>query len=168
MRASPRTDALDISRRLNGDVKTTVRLRVLVCLLATLVVAGCNSGGLAGQVDGWSIGEAVACTPADGRCQQMIEVARKRLDDRDAHHPPIVQVSVHEEGMYPNEDGDGMGRVYRSGGFPTIIVFVLADGTRRAIGVKYVLNDDVPTTYDHGPERRPGGGGGDEGPVETP
>ena len=85
----------------------------------------------------------------------MIEVATKRLDQRDGGHAAVVQVSVHAEGLYPNEDGD-MGQLFRSGGFPTVIVFVLADGSRRAIGVKYVLNDEVPTTYDHGPERREG------------
>jgi hypothetical protein len=150
----------------NGDVNTAVGLRVIGGLLASLVLAACYLGAVAGQVDGWSIGEPVACAPTDARCQQMIEVATKRLDDRDSGHPPVTQVSVHAEGMYPNTDGGGMGLVIRSGGPPTIIVFVLADGSRRAIGVKYVLNDDVPTTYDHGPERREGGGW-DQGPVET-
>jgi hypothetical protein len=95
----------------------------------------------------------------------MVEVATGRLDDRDPGHAPIVQVSVHAEGMYPNDDGE-MGQLFRSGGFPTIVVFVLADGSRRAIGVKYVLNDDVPTAFDHGPERRPGRGG-DGAPAPT-
>ena len=138
---------------------------VLAGLLASLVLAACSQGGVAGQVDGWSIGDQVACGPAEARCQQMIEVATKRLDGRDSGHPPVMQVSVHAEGMYPNDDGT-MGLVFRSGGFPTIIVFVLADGTRRAIGVKYVLNDDVPTAFDHGPERR-SGGGGNEAPAAT-
>jgi hypothetical protein len=99
----------------------------------------------------------------------MIEVATKRLGERDSLHPPVVQVSVHEEGMYPNTNGGGMGMVMRSGGPPTIVVFVLDDGTRRAIGVKYIPrgNDEFPTTYDFGPERREVTGG-DHGPVETP
>jgi hypothetical protein len=95
----------------------------------------------------------------------MVEVATKRLAERDAGHAAIVQVSVHVEGMYPNDDGS-MGEVIRSGGPPEVVVFVLADGSRRAIGVKYVLNDDIPTTYDHGPERR-GGRGGDGAPAPT-
>lgn len=146
-------------------MKNAVGLRVLAGLLASLVLAACDWSALSAQVDGWSIGEAAACAPADARCQQMIEVATKRLDERDSGHPPVASVTVHEEGMYPNEDGS-MGLVLRSGGPPTIILFVLADGTRRAIGVKYVLNADVPTAFDHGPERR--GGRGDQGPVETP
>lgn len=136
-------------------MKNAVRLRGSAGLLASVVLAGCAFGGVNGQVDGWSIGKQMPCPAADARCQKMIEVATNRLDGRDGLHPAVVQVTVHEEGMYPNEDGNGMGMVYRSGGFPTVIVFVLADGSRRAIGVKYVLNDDVPTTYDRGPERRP-------------
>ena len=143
------------------------RLRVVVGLLASVLLVACGAGGTNGQVDGWSIGEEMACAPADAQCQKMIVVATERLDGRDPGHPPVVHLSVHAEGMYPNEVGDGMGLVYRSGGFPTIIVFVLADGSRRAIGVKYVLRDDIPTAFDHGPERRPGGGG-DVGPVSTP
>jgi hypothetical protein len=95
----------------------------------------------------------------------MIEVATARLDERDPGHAPIVEASVHVEGMYPNDDGS-MGEVIRSGGPPKVVLFVLADGSRRAIGVKYVLGADTPTTYDHGPERR-GGSGGDGAPVET-
>ena len=140
-------------------------LRVLTGLLASLLLAACNLGDVKGQVDGWSIGEQLACAATDARCQQMIEVATKRLDERDSLHPPVAQVSVHAEGMYPNDDGS-MGTVIRSGGPPMIVVFVLVDGTRRAIGAKYVLNDDVPTAFDHGPERRQGGGG-DSGPGET-
>jgi hypothetical protein len=139
--------------------------RVLTGLLASLALAACTLGGVSGQVDGWSIGEQLACAAIDARCQQMIAVATKRLADRDAGHPPVAQVSVHAEGMYPNDDGS-MGTVIRSGGPPTIVVFVLVDGSRRAIGVKYVLNADVPTAYDHGPERR-SGGGGDNAPAPT-
>ena len=150
----------------NGAVKTPAGLRVFAGLFVGLMVAACNVVGVAGQVDGWSIAEQMPCAPPDSRCQKMIEVATKRLDDRDSLHAPVVQVSVHAEGMYPNDDGS-MGLVLRSGGPPTIIVFVLDDGTRRAIGVKYVLNDEIPTAYDHGPERR-GGRGGDGAPAPTP
>ena len=127
----------------------------LVLVLA-LVVAGCGllQLGEHGQVDGWAIGKEMPCAPENARCQKMIEVATKRLGERDPSHAAIVEVSVHEEGLYPNDDGN-MGPVYRSGGFPSVVVFVLADGSRRAIGVKYVLNDDIPTAYDHGPERQP-------------
>ena len=141
------------------------RVRILVAVLASLSLAGCGSAGGNGQIDGWAIGEESPCAPNDARCLQMIEVATKRLDERDARHSPIVNVSVHAEGMYPNEDGE-MGQLFRSGGFPTVIVFVLADGSRRAIGVKYVLNDEVPTAFDHGPERRPGRGA-DSTPAPT-
>ncbi len=150
----------------DDDVKTAVRLRALAGLLASLVLAACNLGAVPGQVDGWSIGGHVSCAPADARCQQMIEVATKRLDQRDPGHPAVAIVTVHEEGLYPNDEGGGEGFIIRSGGPPTVIVFVLEDGSRRAIGVKYVLTNDVPTTYDHGPERRdvePG----NEAPAQT-
>jgi len=145
-------------------LRALVRLRV-AGLLASLLLTGCSSPGQIGQVDGWSIGVGAACAPNDARCLQMVEVATARLDERDAGHAPIAQVSVHAEGMYPNDDGS-MGEVIRSGGPPKVVVFVLADGSRRAIGVKYVLNADIPTTYDHGPERR-GGREGDGAPAPT-
>ena len=140
--------------------------RVLAGLLAIVLLAGCNLVGVPGQVDGWSIGEETPCAPNDARCLLMIDVATSRLDERDAGHAPVVQVSVHAEGMYPDDDGD-MALIIRSGGYWTVILFTLADGSRRAIGVKYVLNDDIPTAVDHGPERRPGGGG-NQPPAETP
>jgi hypothetical protein len=142
-----------------------MRLCVVPGLLASLVLAACNLGGIKGQVDGWSIAEQLPCAATDARCQRMIEVATERLNERDPAHPPVAQVSVHAEGMYPNDDGS-MGSVIRSGGPPTIIVFVLTDGTSRAIGVKYVLNDDLPTAFDRGPERR-GGVGGNNAPAPT-
>jgi hypothetical protein len=140
--------------------------RVTIALLASTLLLGCYAAGVAGQVDGWAIGEATPCGPNDARCLRMIEVATTRLDERDLDHPPIVQVSVHAEGVYPDDDGD-MARITRSGGSTTVIVFTLADGSRRAIGVKYVLRAEIPTTYDHGPERVPGGGG-DDLPASTP
>ncbi len=150
----------------DDDVKTAFRLRALAGPLASLVLAACNLVGVPGQVNGWSIGEVQVCTVTDARCQKMIEVATQRLAELEPQHSPVVQVTVHEEGLYPNDEGDGEGFIIRSGGPPTVIVFVLEDGSRRAIGVKYVLTNDVPTTYDHGPERRdvePG----NEAPVQT-
>ena len=149
----------------SSGAKAAGGLRVLAGLLASLILAACTWGSTSGQVDGWSIGKQLACAASDARCQRMIEVATKRLDERDSLHPAVAQVRVHEEGMYPNDDGS-MGLVIRSGGPPTIVVFVLIDGSLRAIGVKYVLNDDVPTAFDHGPERR-SGGGRDEAPAPT-
>jgi hypothetical protein len=147
-------------------MRTAVGGRIVVGLLTGVLLAACGSHEANGQIDGWAIAEEEPCAPNDAQCLEMIEVATKRLDGRDAGHAPIVKVSVHAEGLYPDDDGD-MGQLFRSGGFPTVIVFVLADGSRRAIGVKYVLNDEVPTTYDHGPERLPGGGGDDPAPAPT-
>ena len=89
----------------------------------------------------------------------MIEVATTRLASRDLFHAPVLETTLHEEGLYPNRDGE-LGPVVRSGGSPMIVLFQLADGTYRAIGVKYVLRDEIPSAFEYGPKRRPGRGGG--------
>jgi hypothetical protein len=135
-------------------------LGVVVALLVLAALAGCTGAGLGDSlVDDWSIGEGHACASDDARCLAMVEVATKALAGRDAGHAPILQATLHEEGLYPNRDGE-LGQVFRSGGPPAVVLFQLADGTHRAIGVKYVLNDDIPTAYEYGPGRRPGRGGG--------
>ncbi len=134
-----------------------MRSRVVVGLFTAIVLAACSNTGSNGQVDGWSIGEGGPCSPDAQQCQQMVEAATERLANRDPFHAPIVEVAVHKEGPYPNRDGE-MAPLFRSGGSPDVVVFRLADGTRRAIGVKYVLGDEIPTTFDHGPQRRPGRG----------
>jgi hypothetical protein len=89
----------------------------------------------------------------------MVEVATKSLASRDLGHAQILQATLHDEGLYPNRDGE-LGQVFRSGGPPAVVLFLLADGTYRAIGVKYVLQDEIPSAYEYGPGRRPGRGGG--------
>jgi hypothetical protein len=139
-------------------MRSRLAILTVLVLLGSVGLAACARGSVAGQVDGWSIGEGGPCPAGDPRCAQMIEVATRRLADRDPAHPLILQVTMHAEGLYPNDDGE-LGQVFRSGGFPSVVVFQLADGSRRAIGVKYVLRDDIPTAYDYGPERRQGRGG---------
>jgi hypothetical protein len=131
-----------------------------VALLALVAIAGCiGSGPPVNMVDGWSIAEGRPCLAGDAKCLAMVEVATTSLAGRDPGHPPIDRVSLHAEGLYP--DGDGvLGQIIRSGGPPSVVVFQLTDGTRRAIGVKYVLRDEFPTAFEYGPERRPGRGGG--------
>jgi hypothetical protein len=145
-----------------------MRSMLAITLLAAVALAACATSheGPNGQVDGWSIGKVAQCQGDDARCRAMIQVATERLASRDPSHAQIVQATLHEEGLYPNRDGE-LGQIFRSGGFPSIVLFHLADGSRRAIGVKYVLRDDIPTTYDHGPERRPGRGA-DGPPAPTP
>lgn len=131
---------------------------VVVALLALAAMAGCAGGGQPGSlVDDWAIGEAAPCASEDAKCLAMVEVATTALASRDPGHAPILQTTLHEEGLYPNRDGE-LGQLFRSGGSPMVVLFQLADGTHRAIGVKYVLRDDIPTAYEYGPKRRPGRG----------
>jgi hypothetical protein len=132
-----------------------VRSRFVIGLVAAVVLASCGAGheSANGQVDGWSIGEGGPCTADVVRCEQMVDEATRHLAEREPNHPLIVAVTVHQDGLYPNLDGD-LGVIFRSGGPPTIVLFRLADGTRRAMGLKYVLTDEIPTIFDHGPELR--------------
>ncbi len=135
-----------------------MRTFLAVALLAAVALGACTSHeGPNGQVDGWSIGEAAQCRGDDSRCRAMIQIATERLAGRDFGHAAIVRTTLHQEGLYPNRDGE-LGQIFYSGGPPTIVVFQLADGSRRAIGVKYVLRDEIPSAFDRGPERRPGRG----------
>jgi hypothetical protein len=136
-----------------------MRTLLAAAVLAVVALAACATSheGPNGQVDGWSIGEVAQCQGGDAPCRLMVQVATERLASRDLGHAHIVQATLHEEGLYPNRDGE-LGQIFYSGGSPSVVLFQLADGSRRAIGVKYVLRDEIPTTYDHGPERRPGRG----------
>jgi len=134
----------------------------LRALLAALVLASCgaavSSVGPNTIVNGWAIGDASACAGDESVvCAAFIEVATERLGGRDVGHASIVSAVVHAEGLYPNLDGD-LGPVFRSGmgGFCCVVLFQLADGTYRGIGVGRVPTqaNQPPYTFDIGPERR--------------
>jgi hypothetical protein len=58
---------------------------------------------------------------------------------------------VHGEGLYPNLDGEP-GQVFYGGGGPSgVVLFQLADGTYRAIGVGQVPSQHVVFPIDRGP-----------------
>ena len=137
------------------------RLATLV-LLAAAGLGACSSAvTLVGEntiVDGWSIGPEASCT-VQPACDELIEAATSALDVRDPGHPAVVAATHREEGLYPNEDGD-FGQLFRSGasGFSGIVLFLLADGTYRALGVGRLPfhPDHAPLTFEHGPGSRPG------------
>lgn len=139
--------------------------RAVLALLIVVALAGCRQIGPNSRVDGWSLGEAATCGVGHDDCAEMIEVATEVLAGRDRGHALILEATVYTEGLYPNDAGV-LAPIWRSGGFPSVVLFLLADGSHRAIGVKYVLNDDRPIAFEHGPERREGGGG-DEAPAPT-
>lgn len=84
-------------------------------------------------VDDWSVGTERSC--AGDECVPAIDAATEGLAGRDPGHPAVVRVTVHDDGLYPCRNTNDLIQVFRSGGFPTIVLFELADGSRRAIGV---------------------------------
>lgn len=101
--------------------------------IATLVAA-CGPVGPSPVVDGWPIGNPFVC--AHERCAPYVEIAIDGLRARDAGHAPIIGTSLHELGVMIGKEGKQVLLVY-SGGPPSVVLFQLADGTTRAIGVKY-------------------------------
>ena len=132
----------------------------LVAVLSLAALAGCNAGvtsvGPNTVVNGWSIGDLGGCAQP-GACAKLIDAARAGLDAREPGHPAVVTATYHGEGLYPNLDGD-LGQIFRSGagGFTGVVLFLLADGTYRAIGVGQLPPHlgERPLTFDYGPERR--------------
>ena len=150
-----------MKRRLTSRFRRPLLFVILAA--AAVAIAGCGPSGAAvvtenSVVNGWSIGTEWTCTPKTG-CAELIQAATEELAARDPGHLPIARATVHGEGLYPNRDGD-LGRIIRSGGggFLGVVLFEMADGSYRAIGVGRLpphLNSR-PRTYDFGPERRPG------------
>lgn len=102
--------------------------------MALVALAGCSaSDPRVRLVDGWSVGPERSCARA--QCDPTIDAATEGLAGRDPGHPAIARVTVHEDGLYPCENSDDLVQVFRSGGFPTIVLFAMGDGSFRAIGV---------------------------------
>ena len=114
-----------------------------------LAVAGCVGAKPGPVVDGWDVGSPVVCV--NDECAQAIEVATHGLDLCGPSHPPIADVMVYNRGKPVVHQ-------------PTIVVvFHLADGSARAIGVGSVgVSRPVPWVT---PERPmfPGGDPPDSG-----
>lgn len=107
--------------------------------LAILLVA-CGTPARANVVDGWPIGEAASC--ADEDCEGVLRVAVQTLDVREPAHAAILAMTVHDLGVLLDEQGNQLLNVY-SGGPPTVVRFELADGSVRAVGVKWVVGDEL-------------------------
>jgi len=108
---------------------------ILVGLALAAVIFSC--GGLVSdpKIDTWPIG-APTTDCLRRSCEEMIDAARTRIDIRNRGHADVVTVTIHELGKVVDAQGQIV-LTTRSGGPPRVVVFELADGTRRAIGVAY-------------------------------
>ena len=112
-------------------------------LSAVLVVAGCRSTGPIPVVDGWPIGTRFVCSSQ--QCAPYLRIATEGLARRDVGHAPIVEATLHELGEFIGSDGQQKLMVF-SGGTPSVVLFGLADGSHRAIGVKTGIGGDVASS----------------------
>ena len=97
-------------------------------------------------IDSWPIG-APTSDCVRGSCEVMIDAAGARLDIRDRGPADVVKVTIHEIGRFVNAQGQVV-LTTSSGGPPRVVVFELADGTRRAIGVGYPGISEDPVAMD--------------------
>ena len=123
------------------------RIGALVLALAALPGA-CSVPPPNTVVNGWSIGEQLACT--DERCAAQIPVARAALAELYRDHPIVVEMRIHEEGGYRNPDGT-VAVPFRSGGCCDVAVFHFADGSLFAFGVGYPGISQEPVAVPAGP-----------------
>lgn len=78
-------------------------------------------------IDGWVVGTARPNEAA------YVEVATELLARTSPGHADIVRVSLHNEGVYYDRDG-GQILWTRSGSCCVVVLFELADGSKRAVG----------------------------------
>ena len=131
-----------------------IALRTFLLVLVAAAVAACGLAGMEPntRIDGWSVGESIACEASTPDCTVLFPLAIETFDVNEPDHASIVSTSLHEEGLYPNERGE-LVQIIRSTARMWVVVFQLADGSRRAIGVANILGD--PTVFWEGPNRVP-------------
>ncbi len=106
-------------------------IRVAAVLLG-LVIAGCGPVAPNTIVNGWSVGEALACT--DEHCLEELRVAETALERQDAGYLPVMSLTIHREGLYPQPDGT-MVAGHSAGGCCRVALFRFLDGSLLAFGV---------------------------------
>ena len=97
-------------------------------------------------IDSWPIGP-LTNDCLRGSCEDMIVAATARLEVRDPGHADVSKVEIHELA----QQVDAQGRTIlttMSGGPPRVVLFELADGSRRAIGVGYPGVSQTPVAFD--------------------
>ena len=117
-------------------------------LSVALALAACGPLGPNAVVDGWPVGNEYVCS--ESRCAPVIDFAIDGLAIRDPGHAPIVSATLHELGELIGLDGRPELLVF-SGGPPSVVLFLLADGSHRAIGVRAGIGGLVGSTA-WGPE----------------
>ena len=95
-------------------------------------------------IDGWVVGAARPDEDA------YIDAATKLLASISPGHADIVQASLHNEGVY--YDGDGHQILWtRSGSCCLVVLFELADGSKRAVGAGLPGISQTLTAFETGP-----------------
>jgi hypothetical protein len=114
---------MDLPARASSVGAVNISRFVAVATCASILL-GCGSPK-GTVIDGWPIGANVpdcagrTFTPS---CDQLIAAAEAALDARDGRHAAIVDVHLYYEANPPIREGGN-----------TVAVFVLGDGSRRAI-----------------------------------
>ena len=121
-------------------------LAILMGLAVGVAMIACGRLVSDPVIDGWPIG-APTNDCLRGSCELMIDAARARLDIRNRGHADVVTVTIHEVGKVVNAQGQIV-LTNGSGGPPRVVLFELADGTRRAIGVGYPGISKDPVAMD--------------------
>jgi hypothetical protein len=132
-----------------------VRSLIAAALFGAAMLAGCVTPLAENQViDRWSIGQASPCTRGQELCAVLLATALEGFNQRDPLHPPVVETAFHAEGLYRHPNGE-LTPVFRSGGTISIVVFHLADGSYRAIGVGWLgvgRPPEPPQAFGQGPD----------------
>jgi len=121
---------------------------IAAALLTALFLTACGPSGPSPVIDGWPVGHAYVCS--DPACKPYLEIGVDGLAGRDPGHAAIVSVTLHELGVLIGSNGQPVLLVY-SGGQPSVVLFQLADGSTRAIGVKYIGVSREASALDWGP-----------------
>ena len=103
-------------------------------LLGLIALTGACAAPAGGEViDGWELGEPASFSP-DPRCDREAEYLRaatRGIDETIPHHPQILDADLYLQKVHATP---GAVLSVRSGGPVYVAVFLVADGTRHAIG----------------------------------
>jgi len=113
-------------------MRTGGRIRVWVIVVAVGLVAACSSWAPEEpSIAGWPLGDETPCEIPDAPDPKYDRVAIAAMSAR-VEESDIAEVHCYGEGVYLR--GEERFLLTRSGGV-TIVVFTLADGSRRGVGV---------------------------------